>query len=738
MPAIKNNIQWVLAETVKVGSTIKRNWGGISSIVLGVATAFLALKGAMAIEGAVKTLGGLRKALPTVGMAGGIGLIATGFWEIKQGNTGLGDLLISTGAGLTAASAGLGLIGGAGIGLIAYGFLQIKKGNTGLGALLIGTGAGLTAISVIGKKGALFSGAIGVLAAGFVEMKQGNTGLGAILIGTAAGIGAIGLSMKLALGPVGIVVGVVIGALVAGASYLIAKYGSLGKAWGAIWGGIKQAATDATNWVIGKLNDAIAAINNVILIADKIPGVKINTIKAIQYVGDKGKKTNSKNYDKSSVPAAAGGMENSPGGATLVGEMGPELVNLPKGANVITASETAKMLNSNNRTMGSSVISSQSNLNSSTKKLLAENKSIILQYVNQHILYGQNAVKNFSSALLNKEPLATTATTKVSQDNKNIMNNLSLSGNTYGSGMINNMTQGVKASQSNLTTTVQTLTNKVVDTFRNGFGIHSPSTVMYGMGTNLIQGLVNGMTSKDMNAFIQNWIGSITNSAGGAVSGNLVGWLTAAMAITGTPMSYLPLLENIAMHESGGNPLAINLWDSNAMAGHPSKGLMQMIDSSFSRYAIPGLGDIYNPIANAAASIRYMLGTYGSIANVPGIVSQLRGSSYVGYAGGTDNATPGPHLVGEKGPEIVNIPGGSQVIPNNKINDEVNKVRMPYHAIHNAKVENNITFRININGSGKNAKDIAKEVDRTLRKKFGEYFDDKMSTIGIQMGFGKI
>ena len=35
---------------------------------------------------------------------------------------------------------------------------------------------------------------------------------------------------------------------------------------------------------------------------------------------------------------------------------------------------------------------------------------------------------------------------------------------------------------------------------------------------------------------------------------------------------------------------------------------------------------------------------------------------------GLDNAPGGPVLVGEKGPEIVNLPRGSQVIPNHKIN----------------------------------------------------------------------
>ena len=52
---------------------------------------------------------------------------------------------------------------------------------------------------------------------------------------------------------------------------------------------------------------------------------------------------------------------------------------------------------------------------------------------------------------------------------------------------------------------------------------------------------------------------------------------------------------NVIQHESGGNARAINLWDSNAQAGHPSKGILQFIDSTFMHYAMPGHHDIWKP-----------------------------------------------------------------------------------------------------------------------------------------------
>src|SRR5438067_3778086 len=87
----------------------------------------------------------------------------------------------------------------------------------------------------------------------------------------------------------------------------------------------------------------------------------------------------------------------------------------------------------------------------------------------------------------------------------------------------------------------------------------------------------------------------------------------------------------IIQHESNGNPNAINLWDSNAKAGHPSKGLMQCIDSTFNSYKLPGHDNIYSPVDNIISGVRYTMSRYGSIANTPGLASMSHGGSYVGY-----------------------------------------------------------------------------------------------------------
>ncbi|WP_280452195.1 transglycosylase SLT domain-containing protein [Nocardia cyriacigeorgica] len=87
----------------------------------------------------------------------------------------------------------------------------------------------------------------------------------------------------------------------------------------------------------------------------------------------------------------------------------------------------------------------------------------------------------------------------------------------------------------------------------------------------------------------------------------------------------------IIQHESGGNPHAINNWDSNAAAGIPSKGLMQTIDPTFNSYALPGHRDIWNPVDNIIAGVRYAVDRYGSVSEVPGVARVREGQSYVGY-----------------------------------------------------------------------------------------------------------
>lgn len=127
--------------------------------------------------------------------------------------------------------------------------------------------------------------------------------------------------------------------------------------------------------------------------------------------------------------------------------------------------------------------------------------------------------------------------------------------------------------------------------------------------------------------------GSYGGSAAGAPKGQVVDWIHAAEQIAGWPDSYTNGLYQLIMHESGGNPNAINLTDSNAKAGHPSQGLMQTIPSTFKAYAFPGHGNITNPVDNILAGTAYALRNYGPSMVIAGGRRDAKGN-YIGYADG--------------------------------------------------------------------------------------------------------
>jgi tape measure domain-containing protein len=243
--------------------------------------------------------------------------------------------------------------------------------------------------------------------------------------------------------------------------------------------------------------------------------------------------------------------------------------------------------------------------------------------------------------------------------------------------------KGLKSGVGAITNGIVGLADSLVKAFKKALGIKSPSKVFEGLGGHIISGLSNGLTSgnlldlgktvfKDFGGGVMNSVSKIKGFLSGLFSGggggNVTGWIQQAMALTGAPSSWLGPLSTLVKKESGGNPNAINLWDSNAKAGHPSKGLFQTIDSTFNAYAMKGLGGIYNPIANAVAGIRYIMSRYGSVFNVPGIKSMMGGGKYKGYAIGTGYSSEGWAMVGENGPELMNLPRGSQIKSNSITN----------------------------------------------------------------------
>lgn len=116
----------------------------------------------------------------------------------------------------------------------------------------------------------------------------------------------------------------------------------VGSAFKGLWEGIKSFLTNplegiktmfrnAFNWIIGKVNAVIGGLNK-IKMPDWVPGL-----------GGKG-------INIPKIPTLWKGSNYTLGGLTLVGEQGPELVNMPRGASVAPAHKTEQLLNTPNAT----------------------------------------------------------------------------------------------------------------------------------------------------------------------------------------------------------------------------------------------------------------------------------------------------------------------------------------------------------------------------------------------------
>ena len=92
--------------------------------------------------------------------------------------------------------------------------------------------------------------------------------------------------------------------------------------------GIKTMFRNAFNWIIDKVNALIGGLNKIKL-PDFLGGGGINIPK---------------------IPTLWKGSNYTLGGLTLVGEQGPELVNMPRGASVTPAHKTEQLLNTPNAT----------------------------------------------------------------------------------------------------------------------------------------------------------------------------------------------------------------------------------------------------------------------------------------------------------------------------------------------------------------------------------------------------
>lgn len=81
-----------------------------------------------------------------------------------------------------------------------------------------------------------------------------------------------------------------------------------------------------------------------------------------------------------------------------------------------------------------------------------------------------------------------------------------------GSAMMSKMAEGIAATINEVYTGVSTLVTDVIDKFKTGFGINSPSTVLRDIGQFMIQGLIKGLSGDNLMSFVNNIVDQIKSA----------------------------------------------------------------------------------------------------------------------------------------------------------------------------------------------------------------------------------
>ncbi|WP_067891191.1 hypothetical protein [Nocardia vaccinii] len=114
-----------------------------------------------------------------------------------------------------------------------------------------------------------------------------------------------------------------------------------------------------------------------------------------------------------------------------------------------------------------------------------------------------------------------------------------------------------------------------------------------------------------------------------------LGTVQAILTATGRNPADAGITVEQIQDESGGDPNAVNNYDSNAAAGHPSKGLLQVIDTTFAAYQdarFPGSQTDAAP--NIAAALNYVDSKYGGPEKIWPTTGGYADGGWVGGPGG--------------------------------------------------------------------------------------------------------
>lgn len=166
--------------------------------------------------------------------------------------------------------------------------------------------------------------------------------------------------------------------------------------------------------------------------------------------------------------------------------------------------------------------------------------------------------------------------------------------------------------------------------------------------------------------------------------------------------------------ESSGNPKAMGGTDG-LNDGH-AEGLMQVKPPTFNAYKLKGHNNIWNGYDNILAGLNYAKHRYGSSLSYLG--------NGHGYAKGGTHHGSGAFLVGEKGPEIMHVPGDVKIddyqTSKRKIKDFARDIKPVKANVPGNSQRPPINININFNGNVGNSKADEQRVAQIVQVKLVE------------------
>jgi len=211
---------------------------------------------------------------------------------------------------------------------------------------------------------------------------------------------------------------------------------------------------------------------------------------------------------------------------------------------------------------------------------------------------------------------------------------------SVGADLSQGQAEGILSGEGAVRSAAEQVTRAAEDASREVSETQSPSRVWMRLGRDLMDGLGVGIAD-----------GAQAAAASAAAAANRV---TAAASAAQPVLSTVPdtLRESTSEANTLGNRLA-GMFSGAARAA-----------TSFSDF----LGNIANQLSNMFMDQAFQAIFGGGSSGDSGLFGTLMSSIGIpGFATGTNYAPGGLAMVGERGPELVNLPRGSQVIPNSQL-----------------------------------------------------------------------